>query len=402
MKITKQQAREDGSAAFEAGKPIECPYTISDTRDAGELSGLRRAWYDGFVARRMEVRLPKFFGAARAVAAACLLLTAFCFPLPALAVDLADYPPDDKTDWGPSFQAAINDLKHDGGWDHESGGKIVLGPGRHRVTTPILVDCPGVIIEGCGNPFSYSCTIEWNNPDPKKALFTFVSPASPRSGRSNGFAMRDIRLVDYGNLKAGKNARVDTTAFRFAQSSRYSRDFCFDRVTANYFGTVFRTEGGGTWGGVCASNCTFVYNGQVVDATSGGAWNEWSFRDGLFHKNGLKAEGWPARYAFDFRSGSQGTFDACLLEAQPRALRLRDFISFRMSGCRFEGNATSGDPACLIEGCSGGYIRAFHRVVPAEEKPGSPPTIVLRNCTDYDDVKLLYGKLDIEDTWRRK
>lgn len=328
----------------------------------------------------------------------CLLLV-LCYLLPtAWAVDLADYPPDNPKDWGPSFQAAIDDLKDpDGGWDHESGGEIVVPKGRHRVVTPILVDCSGISIVGCGNPFSYSCTIEWDNPDPTKALFTFVAPRQ-KSRRSNGFAMTGVRLIDIGNLRAGKRARMDTTAFRF-ESERYSRGFQFE-VTANYFGTVFDVASG-CWGGIVLNRCSLTYNGQVLDATADGWVNEFKFRDCQLHKNGLKAEGWPAAYAIDICRGSNGTFDATILEGMPRSLRARKFHGLRVTGCRFENNATAGgtDPVVLVEDSTGVWFRDnFHRVVPAEEGPDAPPTIALRRCTDYE-VSPMMGKVQIERNW---
>ena len=317
------------------------------------------------------------------------LIAALLFASIAMAVDVRDFHTAGETDWGPAIQSAIDSLKDtDPRWPDESGGEIRFSKGRHVVTTPILMRCPGVIISGEGSPYSHACTIEWRGKDSAGALFTFVAP--PASGnRSNGFRMRDIKL--YGN-KSG-------VAFRFAAKARYSRDFVFERVSVSYFAKVFEFQKGPShaWGGLVCNTCTLVYNGQVLDATAGGA-NEWRFEDCLLSKNGLGSEGWSPTYAFDFRGGDNGVFEGCILEGQPRALRVRKFQQLRITGCRFEGNATSEDPVVLVEDSNGVYIQAYHRVLGSEQTAEAPPTILLRRCRDYE-VSPQLGKVHIERRW---
>lgn len=314
---------------------------------------------------------------------------------------LTDYPPDDPGDWGPSFQQGIADLSdHAGGWKHASGGKFVVPKGQYPVTTPILVDCPGIIIEGCGSPYSHACTIEWDNPDPKAALFTFIAPRA-KARRSNGFAIRDIRLIDVGNRRIKKGAKVDTTAFRFTDYKVYTRDFLFQRVSANYFGAVLRVEAEGScWGGVCCENVHFTYNGMVLDAVRGTV-NE-SYFQGQYHKNAVEAEGWPKRYAFEIdgrHGGDNITFERAILEGMPRALRATDVRNLHLTACRLENNALTPDPVVWIRNspytrCVGNY----HRVVPAEEVPGAGPTIRLEGC-ENSFVTPMDGKVERIKKW---
>lgn len=324
----------------------------------------------------------------------------------AMAVNVRDFIPEDVTDWGPTIQEAIDSLKDPkGGWSDASGGALHFPKGRYPVKTPILLDCPGLLITGEGSPNSYACTIEWQGTDPqpesddprtplppRTALFTFVGPDEKRQGpTSAGFRMSNIRIK--GNKHDKENTGI---AFRFGPKGSYCKGFIFDGVTFEYFAKVFEFAAGPsrTWGGLVCTNCTCRANGQVVDATQGGA-NEWRFRDCMLSKNGL---GWAPAYAFDFLGGDGGIFDGCILEGMPRALRVRRFQQLRITGCRFEGNATSKDPVVWIEDSNGVHIQAYHRVLGSEEKPTAPPTIMLRDCHDYD-VSPQLGKVHIERRW---
>lgn len=308
-----------------------------------------------------------------------------------MSINVRDFIREGTRDAGPGIQTAIDSLVDpNNAWPDESGGEIHFPKGRYIARTPIIVRCPGVIITGEGSPYSHTCAIEWQSEDPDAALFTFVAPKS--GPRSNGFRMENIKI--YGNKK-----NKSDVAFRFGPKERYCRDFVFDRVGISYFSKAFEFSRGSsrTWGGLSCLNCTFVYNGQVVDATQGGA-NEWRFRDCLLSKNGLESEGWEPTYAFDFFGGDNGVFDGCILEGQPRAIRARRFQQLRIIGCRFEQNATTSDPVVLVEDSSGIFIQAYHRVVPSEEKADAPPTILLRDCRNYE-VKPMYGGVSIKRKW---
>jgi len=308
----------------------------------------------------------------------------------ALAVDIAPQP--GVTDYGPVIQQAIDSLVDtDGVWPDESGGVINFAKGRYPVATGVTIACPGILIRGVGSHKSFACVIEWVNSDPGAALFTFRSDVD-RSKRAHGFRMQNIKL-------RGKKAGV---AFRFAKHDAYSHDYLFGRVSATYFAKVFEVRKGKVRliGGPVCNNCSFTYNGQVVDATEG-AFNEFRFRDCQFHKNGLATEGWGPTYAFDFKRGSDGLFDGCILENQPRALRVRNFQNLRVVGCRFEGNtnAYQSDPVVLVEDSCGVWFDAnFHRLLKAEHGPNVPPTILLRNCRGYR-VSPMLGRVHIERDW---
>lgn len=287
------------------------------------------------------------------------------------------------TDSGPAIQAAIDSLVDpDPRWPDKSGGKIRFGKGRYFVRTPIFIRVPGVIIEGCGGPHSHVCSIEWRNDDVKAALFTFESTVS----KPAGFRMRDILL------RSDKKTGV---AIRFGEGSGYTRDFILESVGVKYFAKAIEVgQSDAKWGGLTLRNCTMIFNDQVVDAIAGRL-NETHVDQGLYSKNGT--ENGP--YAFDWLGGTNISFNQVVLEGQPRVLRLRRAQGLRVMGCRFEGNATSKDPVCLVEDSSFISIRdSFHRLLGTEQAPEAPPTILLRRCRDYYVTPML-GRVQIERIW---
>lgn len=299
----------------------------------------------------------------------------------------------DPADWGPSIQQAIDDLRDpDGGrWPDTSGGVIHFPKGRYPVKTPIIVRCPGIHLIGEGGPKSYACTLEWRGKNTEDAMFTMISK-TPRPDRSHGFNLENLSIF----------AKKKGIAFRFSPPDNYLRPFRFSNCAIKYFAKVFefqKIQGGkcGTWGGLNVLDSEVTYNGQIIDATNG-LLNEWQFNRCLLSKNGLADEGWEPTYAFDLFGGSNGAMYGCVIEGQPRAFRARRYQGIRLEGCRFEDNAVSEDPVCLIGECNGVFIQAFHRVVRRENKESSPPTIRLVKCRDYN-VDPMLGGVQIWRSW---
>ncbi len=296
-------------------------------------------------------------------------------------INIQDFISKKSTDCGPGIQAAMDSLADDNPkWPDTSGGKICFPKGRHIVTTPIIIRHPVTILGEGGT--SYVCSIDWRGDG---SLFTFVSD----NNWTAGFRMEDIEL----------RGRKSGTAFRFGSKQKYYRGFQLNNVSIAYFAKAFETTktAQSWWGHLVCNNCTFHYNGQVVNATKGQL-NEFDFNNCILSKNGLESEGWDPQYAFDFFGGDNGSFNRCNLEGQPRVLRVERFHQLRLMGCRFENNATSEDPVVYIKDSSGIYIQAYHRVLQVESKPESPPTILIKNCHDYE-VKPMLGKVHFERGW---
>lgn len=311
-----------------------------------------------------------------------------------LGKNLADYRRngDSPDDWGPVFQRAIDDqIDPNPSWPPESGGNLVVGEGRHTVVTPVIVRCPGILIEGCGGPNSFRCSLEWRNKDPDAAMFTFVAKDKPATSRSGGFQMKNIRVHGWDN---------PGVAFRFSPPEIYERPFNFKNVGIDYFGKGFEVlslPGAKcvTWGGLNMTDCNLMYCGQAIDAGRGygksGVLNESTFIKCLFSYNCRKSN----RYAFHFFGGSNILCVACVFENQERAILVERFQGFGLRGCRFENNATGDDPVCLFKECDNVSFQAHHYVTSAEDKPDAPPIAVFSDCENVDN-KPIPGKVVIE------
>jgi len=320
-----------------------------------------------------------------------LILVVLCST--AMAANIRDYA-DDSSDWGPAIQRAIDNLVDDDGkWPDMSGGIIEFPRGRYPVKTPIIVRCPNVALRGCGGPKTYACTIEWQGENPNDALFTMVSKDKPATERSYGFKARGIYF----------HAKKSGTAFRFSPPDQYLRPFKFADCAIKYFAKAFEFQnapgGSSTYGGLAVLDSELMYNGQVIDATSGRL-NEFQFQRCLIEKNGLQSEGWEPQYAIDLKGGSNGAFYGCVLEAQPLVIRVRQYYGFRLEGCRFERNLTlaTDQPPCLFEDCNGVYVQCMNRLLSGGTGPDKPPIVELRRCRDYR-VEPMAGAVTISREW---
>lgn len=306
--------------------------------------------------------------------------------------DLDDFMADGKPH-GQAIQEALDSLvDSDGRWPNTSGGTLHISRGVYNVYEPITIPCGGITVQGVGGLATLNCLINWRG---EGAMFTLASPS--HKDRRSGVRFADIAMK-------GRNGN---TLFRFADNKTYVRPFIFDRVTANYFGTVFAFERDkvSVWGGLQCTACVFNYNGQVVRATStplgstGGTVNEVEFRSCQLHKNCVGTD----EYAFDFSWTSKVSFDGCILENQPRVLRVSHTLGVRVVNCRFERNIRPGiaAPLVIVDKCRKVRFESnVHRIVPDEESKDAPVTVLIRDC---DDITVPTGlrKVVIERTkWR--
>jgi hypothetical protein len=323
------------------------------------------------------------------------LIAALLFASVAWAANVRDFYEEGDHGWGPAIRRGLAELKDDNPrWPDISGGTLHFGLGRYPVyddDEPIVIDIPVTITGETAAP--YACSIEWRGTDPNAALFTF------RRGKRPG----DVRFsnIEIRGRKVGVAFRFDSTG-----KTQYTRRFRFDNVTIAQFAIAYEVTGGGTqncWGNLVCTDCLIHYCGTAVDATAGQL-NEFTFKQCILSKHGLKSQGWEPRYAFRFRGGDNGTFSRCSFEGSPRVFDVDRFQAFAIvDNCRFEGHyrETSDDPVVRIKDSRGINVDVYHRAPNGEIRPDAPPLFLLEDCEGYD-IKPLRGggTVTIRNAWK--